>query len=190
MFTDVQVINLGLGKLGSARVANIAPPVSPLERFVATGWPLWRTSELAKRRWVFATQFDYVMTLSATLVDVDKPYEYNIPPDSLRLIRQRRTEWRQSGRKIRSNENPLSISYIRDTNPDEFDPLFVEVLACRIALECAEYVTQSNSKKADANGLYNDAVNKAGQANAYTIGPEDYGADDNDFPFITARYGY
>ena len=188
MFTDVQIINLGLSKIASSRVTRIDPPQTSLERFVANGYTHWKRSELTKRRWVFALEIDYPLAKVGEVSDTDKPYKYQIPTECLRPIRQKRTEWQQYGRFVRSAYDGLRVSFVKDVPEAEFDPLFVEVLACRIALESVEHVTQSNTKKADAEALYRQAVADAGQVNAFIRGPEDIGSDDEDFSFITARY--
>lgn len=188
MFTQVQVINLGLSKIGSSRISRIDPPQTSLERFVASGYDHWKRSELTKRRWVFATEANYALAQVEMLTEVEKPYKYTLPVDCLRPIRLRTTDWVQRRRHVYSQEAELRISYVANVDETEFDPLFVEVLACRIALESGEYITQSNTKKADAKSLYTDAVADAGKVNAFIIGPEDIARDDSDFEFLTARY--
>jgi len=188
MFTGVQIINLGLSKIASSRVSRVDPPVSSLERFVAEGYPHWKRTELTKRRWVFAIEDNYALTQVATLENVEQMYKYQLPVECLRPIRGKRTEWKQRGRYLYSAYSELRVSMIMNVDETEFDPLFVEVLACRVALESVEYVTQSNTKKADAEALYRNAVSDAGQANAFVIGPEDVTEDDEDFPFVTSRF--
>ena len=188
MFTQVQVVNFGLSKIGSSRISRLDPAQTSLERFIVAGYDHWKRSELSARRWVFATEKDYALAKVGTLTDVDKPYKYSLPVNCLRPIRGKRTEWEQRKRFIYSATNNLKISFIENVDETDFDPLFVEVFAARIAMESVEYVTQSNTKKADTLGLYNKAVKEAGQANAYVRGPEDTGSDDEDFPFITSRY--
>jgi hypothetical protein len=188
MFTNVQIINLGLSKIASSRVSRIDPAVTPLERFVSEGYPHWKRIEITKRRWGFATEDNYVLTRVATLEDVDQPYKYALPVECLRPVRRKRTEWKQRGRYLYSAYDTLNVSLILNKDENEFDPLFTEVLACRIALESAEFVTQSNTKKADAEALYRSAVDEAAKCNAFVIGPEDVYDDDNDYPFITARF--
>jgi hypothetical protein len=191
MYTDLEICNLGLGKISSSRVSVIAPPRSPLEVYVSAGYPVWRRTELTKRRWVFALVDDYIMTLSgtATADTVDsKPYKFDLPSDCLRPVRLRRTEWKQRGRALYSAYDALTIQYIRNVDETEFDPLFVDVLSNRIAVECCEFVTQSNTKKESARQGYLEAVTEAKKLNAFVIGPEDIGADDEDFSFLTARY--
>lgn len=188
MFTRLQIINIGLSKIASSRITQIDPPTSSLERYMADNYVHWKRSELTKRRWVFATEDNYALTQVEVLTGADKPYKYSMPVDMLRPIRQKRTEWKQRRQHIYSAENNLKISYVADVQEDEFDPLFVEVLACRIAMDSAEYITQSNTKKADAKAIYDAAVLDAGKVNAFIIGPEDNTYDEEDYPFITSRF--
>jgi hypothetical protein len=188
MFSKLQIANLGLSKIASSRISRLDPPVSKLEHFVQDGYDHWKRTEIAKRRWVFATEDDYALAKVDTLTDVARPYKYSLPADCLRPVRLKRTEWKQRRRFIYSANDNLKISYIMNVDEADFDPLFVEVLACRVAQECVEFVTQSNQKKEDTFALYNEAVKVAGQANAFVIGPEDIKDDDEDFEFITARY--
>jgi len=188
MFTPVQIINLGLAKIASSQIERIDPPRTSLERFVGAGYSHWKQSEITKRRWTFAMTEYFAPAKIGEDFTRERPYQYELPPLCLRPVRTKSTEWKQNGRSVWSADSALKLTLIQNVDEAEFDPLFVEVLACRVALECAEYVTQSNTKKADASSLYDAAVAEAGQANAYTIGPEDYGSDDSDFPFITARY--
>jgi hypothetical protein len=62
---------------------------------------------------------------------------------------------------------PLNIRYLRrPVDAALFDPLFAEVLACALALELAEELTQSDAKKAFAAGQYQAAVREALRLNA------------------------
>lgn len=188
MFTDIAVINLGLAKIGSSRVRDIAPPKSSLEHHCSEGYEMWKRTELAKHRWVFATEYSYPLTISAEVErDDGLRYKYGLPTDCLRPIRSKYTTWVQAGRFIYSECDTLSIDYIRNVPEAEFDPLFVDVLAARVAMESVEYTTQSNTKKADASTLYERSLNDAKKANAFTRGPEDIQYDDADFSFITSR---
>jgi hypothetical protein len=188
MFSQKQIVNNGLSKLGSSRVSRLDPPSTSLEKFVSEGYNQWKQTELAKRRWVFATEDDYELTrVPHVAKNGSKPYKFAIPADNVRLVRLSRTEWKQRGQFVFSDYEELYVTYVRNVAEALFDPLFCEVLSCRVAVECAEYVTQSNTKNAEASAKYDDAVRAAGQVNAFIIGAEDLSADDNDYPFITGR---
>lgn len=189
MLTDVEIINLGLSKIAANRVSRIDPARTPLEAYMATNYPHWKRVELSKRRWVFALVDDYQLTQTAVLTNVERPYKYAIPIDCLYPVRNKSTEWVQRGRFIYSAYSTLKISYIRNAPESEFDPLFNEVLACKVAYESVEYVTQSNSKKDAARADYEDAVRIAGSANAFVIGSEEINTDEQDYEWISARHG-
>lgn len=189
MYTDLQICNLGLGKISASRIKQLVPPVTSLEVFMSDGYEVWKRTELTKRRWVFALEDSYPLTLSATLtIETDQKYKFALPSDCLRPVRQRQTEWKQRGRFLYSANSSLSIQYVRNVPETDFDPLFVDVLAAWIGVQACEYVTQSNSKMRDAEAKYTEAVKVAGQMNAFVIGPEDIARDDDDFPFVNARY--
>ena len=188
MFSKLQIVNIGLSKIASSRVEQLNPPRSSLERFVAENYDHWKRSEISKRRWVFALEDEVQLTLVATVSGRGRPYKYALPPEALRPVREKETEWQQRGRFIWSAYTPLAVQLIMNVDEPDFDPMFVEVLACRIADECVEYVTQSNTKTETSSLRYDKAVADAGKNNAFIIGPEDVTSDDNDFPFLTARF--
>lgn len=189
MLTDVQIINLGLSGLGSSRITRIDPPRTPIEQFMAANYPQWKRSELAKRRWVFATVEDYVMTLSSVATSGDYKYKFNLPADCMRPIRDKTSRWIQRGRAIYHTGDTLTIDYVRNVIESEFDPLFNDVLAARIRKESAEYLTQSKSKKDDAKEDYIMALREAARANAFVIGPEDLDEEDNEPSWLDAHNG-
>ena len=188
MYQPVEIVNIGLMKIGSSRVNRLDPPSTPLERQAATGYVHWKRTELAKRRWVFATEDDVVLTKVEELTDVEKRYKYLLPTNCLRPLRDTTTEWKQRGRHVYSAYSSLRVSMVTDRDESEFDPLFIEVLAARCAKELAEPVTASNSKKDYAAAAYDEAVTVAGRNNAYVIGPERVAHDDSDFPFLMGRH--
>ncbi len=188
MFTAVQIINIGLSKIGASRISDINPPRSSLERFNADNYDHWKRSELAKRRWVFALEENYALPHVETLTNVERPYKYELPTKCLRPVRERHTEWRQRKRFIFSAYPGLRVTFIENVTEPEFGPMFVEVLAARIAMENVEYNTQSNTKFSTAKAMYDEAVTQAGQMNAYVVGPEDVADEDENFDFVTSRW--
>lgn len=188
MLTDVQMVNIGLAKIGQSRVTNITAPVTSLERFVSSQYTHWKRLMLSKHKWVFARVNGYPLTIKSQVVGAERPYEYGLPTECLKPIRTRETEWKQAGRSLFSAHNTLSIDFIKNVNEADFDTWFTEVFACKIALECVDYVTQSNVKKADAKSLLDEALAEAKRENAFVVGPEDYGNDDYSFEFIRERF--
>ncbi len=185
--TDVQIINLGLAKIGSSRIRRINPPQTSLEKFISEAYLHWKQSELSKRRWVFATEHEFSFSQVEELTETARPFKYQVPADCVRLIRYPSTEWIQRGQFIYSAYEALKGDYIRLADESEFDAWFNETLATRVALECVEYVTQSNTKKETVERWYARSIADAGKANAYVIGTEDLDQVDEHFEFLAGR---
>lgn len=193
MPTPVSIINLGLAKLGQTRITNISPPRSSLEAFVAENYPSWRDEELSKRQWAFALARATLTQTAGPLADDPLPYQYLVPTDCLRPLRERLTgrsnTWQQRGKYIYSQDATFTLPYIKRVPEEDFDALFTSVLACKIAVECAEMVTQSNQKKNDVVTLYDRAIREARLANAFTLGEQRVTSEALDgHPWVTERY--
>lgn len=188
MFTRLQIANFGLTAIGASSIRNLTPASTSLERHIGANFEFWKRSELAKRRWVFATDFEHELELIETKDTSEYPYRFTLPDNCLRVIRNKDSRWRQSRRTLQNTEDTLCVDLVWNVDENDFDPLFVDVLAARVAMGSAEYVTQSNTKKGDADAKYREAVLTAGRANAYVIGPEDYTSGDEDNDWLSERY--
>lgn len=186
------VINLGLGKIAASKVTTLDPPKSTLEKHCADGYPVWRDSEMSIRDWYFCQQ-NAQLTLTPEVNPVDvgdgRVYRYAVPTDMLRPIRDKRTEWQQRGQFIFSRYNTLVLPYIARRPEAIWDALFIDVVACRVAKECTEYATQSNTKGESAETKYDKAVHLAARANMFVQGPVDIRLDDANDEWILARLG-
>lgn len=189
MATPVEIINLGLGKIAASTVTNITPARTPIEKHCAAGYPHWRDSELAKRRWTFALKKEPLTRTTDDPYDTDRPYRYALPNDCIRPLRDKRTTWRRFAQFLHSPEPTLMLEYTARINEAYMDPLFVEVLACRVAQECAEFATQSNTKGGSADEKYRLALNEAGRNNAFTLDVEDMTSPDESDEWILGRFG-
>ena len=100
MYTKVQIINLGLGKISSSLISRIDPPQSSLERFCADGYENWKRTEIAKRRWVFAIDDEVALPMIEERDGSEFRYVYQLPTDCLRPKRHppRRRWTRPCGR--------------------------------------------------------------------------------------------
>jgi hypothetical protein len=187
----IGIINQGLRKLGSFSVNSITPASSPIERKCAEGYSQWRKSELTKRRWVF-NWFPATLSVqgSAPHATSERPFAFDLPADCLALIRKRGDTWRQHGRKIYAAQSTLQIEYKGDVPDTDLDPLFIDTLACRVAEEMCEWVTQSNVKKSDAVQMYKETIRIAAANNALIIGSEDsFNELDSQDEWMSARAG-
>jgi|SRR5215467_2617939 len=190
MPTMKDVCNQGLGKIGASRVNNLTPPISVLEVKCAGEYQQWKTSELKKRRWVFATAF----TMLEALPDQVPPdpqwrtYKFNKPGDLLRPVRPANCTWVMRGEFFYDRYNTIQLEYIRTVEDSEMtDPCFIDVLAARVAMECVELATQSPGKRVNAIGTYKDALDTASRLNAFVLDPHQLQGDEMGYTWDIGR---
>lgn len=198
MTTAVKIINLGLTKIAaSKRVSSIEPPRSNLEKEMAENYPHWRDTELTRNRWYFSTEYvqltqDASWTPGNNDTEQARPYRYKVPNDGLRALREKDTDWVQRGTYLYSAiQSAITVLFILRKSEAEFDPLFIEVLACRVALDANELVTQSNTKFENRERWYKDALDEAARASAMVRGPVDLVGPDSkpeSYEWTSARW--
>jgi hypothetical protein len=181
MSSVIQVANRALTKLGAGRITSLADDIKAA-RDVQSCFDDLRDDELRARRWQFSIRRVSLPAL------VDAPafgwnYQYQLPADCLKIdmindqfpagvltdyIGSEMLEWTIENNRVLTNfQAPLKVRYIAQvTDPAQWDPGFREVLACRIAAELAESLTQSNQKRQLAWEEYQLAVRKALRSNA------------------------
>ena len=192
MFSNEQVANLGLAKIGSQRVRTLSPPSTSLEKHVAEGFDHWRRDELVKdgRRWTCS--IDYAFTLGKTAVHTEREYpnEFLVPPEVLRVLHvEGADDWIASKRSVFRKSDLATFCCVVDIPVSDFDPELVEVVANRVAVECSEFVTQSNRKNDKSEARYQASVEAALRSNALTFGPQSYNHNDGSYPFLSERWG-
>lgn len=172
MASNVEIANRALQNLGAKRITSLTDD-SVQARAVNACFDTLRQSELRKHPWNFAIQRIQLAksSISPTFV---KDNSFPLPSDCLRVLPNdpdyelNSKDWQIEGRVIVTNDSPpLNVRYIKDvTDPNQMDVLFREALSARIALELAEELTQSNTKKADLKALYDEKIAEAKKANA------------------------
>lgn len=193
MASQVAIVNRALTKLGEARITSLSDDLKPA-REASSLWDVVRDAELREHNWNFAISRTSLAALS-TEPSWGYEYEYQLPADCLRVIQVdeyypgpslsdyrggSEAEYQIEGRKILSDLTaPLKIRYIsRIEDTSQWDALFVEAFACRLAAELAEPLTQSNTKRDMAWAEYARAIKAATKADAIENPPE-YLPDDS-----------
>ncbi len=176
MASEVQICNRALQKLGSEPITSLADDTKAA-RECSRAYADTRDAELRDHNWNFAITRAQLPALSADpLWGFGK--QFQLPADCLRVIELNALndpdDWTVEGRQLLANAAaPLDVRYVkRETDTGVFDPLFVEVLAARLAFELAEALTQSNTKKAQAFDVYREALRKARRADAVEGTPD------------------
>lgn len=202
MASEVDICNRALIKLGAATIISLDDD-DPKATALNVSYQLVRDAELRRRRWRFSLKRASLPALS------DAPafgfnYQFQLPsePICLRVIQVGEfhvgldsADYRGSSNSLFSIENgkiltslaaPLKMRYIAQiTDTSLFDAAFVEALASRLAYECCERITQSDSKRQLAMSDYRMSIREATLSNALEVPPEHI-ADDS---WITARLG-
>lgn len=187
MASTVSIANRALTKLGADRILLLSDD-NQQARVMNSMFNDVRDEEMARNHWKFAMRR---ATLTAL---VDQPlfgyqYQYPLPPDYLGIVQVGEIYARSCprGRAPWSIENngtglvlmtdrpaPLNIRYIaRIENVGLWHPLFCETMACKLALEGAEPLTQSSTKKSAAADEYRFALAEARRVDAIENPPDD-----------------
>lgn len=182
MASEVDIANLALAKLGAGTIISLDDD-DPKAVVLKLNFATIRDKELRARRWRFslarhelladaiapAWGFGYSYPLPAGCLRVIQIGEYDLGPN-LSDYRAAPTElWSIEGRAILTNlPAPLKVRTIQQiTDTGLFDACFVDALASRLAYECCERITQSDSKRQLAWSAYREAIREATRANAF-----------------------
>ena len=183
MASKVSIANRALTKLGADRVLLLSDDTQQA-RVMNSMFDDVRDAELRRFDWNFAIKRAALPALAAAPA-WGYQFQYPLPSDYLRLVqvgeiyvrsaRKGAAAWAvESGMILTDQSAPLRIRYVHRTdNPGLYDPLFVEVLACKLALEACEPLTQSASKKQNAMEEYRFAINEAVRQDAIENPPDD-----------------
>jgi hypothetical protein len=188
MASEVGIANAALIKLGADRITSLEDNVDRA-RVLNARYADVRDAELRRHRWLFSLA-RHSLPADATVPMFGYDYQYTLPADCLRVIQVNDYDlgpnlsdyraapmqlWSIEGRKIYTSlPPPLKVRTIqRITDTGLYDPCFVEALAARLAYECCERITQSDSKRQLALADYRLAIREAIQANALEVAPGD-----------------
>lgn len=187
MASDVEIVNRALTKLGAERILSLTDDVKNA-RVMNSMFVSVRDAELRRHNWNFAVKR---ASLAASTTDPDWGFDnaFPLPSDFLRLL-DIDGSWSAVGLAdyvgydnaifrietvgddnikciVTDLSAPLLIRYTRRvTDANLMDSAYIEALACRLAAEGCESITQSNSKRDLAMREYNDAISSAILANA------------------------
>ena len=187
MASKVDIANRALSMLGEARIISLTDNNKPA-RAMNARFDLLRDAELTAYPWRFAVKRAQ-LAASTEVPSWGYSVIYERPTDDLKLIRvgganisaeavgvmysatgysSEAAPYEVIEGKIHTDLSaPLDYEYIsRVTDTGQFDPLFVEALASRLAADAAEELTQSKAKKEAALYTYDRAISTAKRNNA------------------------
>lgn len=183
MASEVSIANRALTKLGADRILLLTDETQAARTIYSMFYDV-RDAEIRRYTWKFSIKRTSLSAL------VSPPawgyqYQYPLPSDYLGLVqvnefyarpRDRKAPWSVEGGNILTDfEAPLKLRYkSRVENPALYDPLFVEVFACKLAMEACETLTQSGSKYDVAAQGYKFALSEAARQDALENPPEEF----------------
>ena len=187
MASEVSIVNRALQLLGADTISALTDDTNRARTMSLAYQPV-RDAELERRKWRFAIK----RTTLPALTDAPAfgfAYQYQLPTDYLRLIPggdlisgADLSDYRTGSSALYVVEGnailtdlpaPLSIRYIaRIEDVALFSPSFCESLSARLADDCCERITQSDSKRQLAMQAYTRAIREAVRANALEVASE------------------
>ena len=192
MASATDIANLIAIKIGAEARITALDDDRPVARAIRAVWDMQRSAALRDGAWNFATRR---AELAAEYLPSGTPYPWQssfpLPADALRLIEvlnlRGREDYQLEGRSILCNlPGPLYIRYLIDvTEPALWDDLFVEVFACRMALNVGPRIGGSNYSIAAGESALMAAISAAKRVDARENPPmpmEESG-------WISARFG-
>ncbi len=182
MASKVSIANRALSKLGEDRILLLTDN-NKAARTINQMYDDVVDAELRRHNWKFALKRSSLPALA------DAPawgfsFQYPLPADFIKLVQVNefyaRTNSQQalwsveSGLILTNLSAPLKVRYVwRVDNPGLFDPLFVEALACRLAMEACETLTQSETKFGRCAEQYKAALSEALRVDSIANPPDE-----------------
>lgn len=186
MTSKVGICNKALGKLGEKTITAL---LDDSDQARACN----REYDGILREMLRAHPWNFAITRSELASDVASPewgfdVQFQIPSDCVRILNIdiENIEYRIEGRKILSHSSePLRIRYVKlEEDPNQYDPLFVDAFATRLAIELTENLTQSNTKKASLLQDFDASMRQAKRVDGQEEPFKRYAEDD----WITIRF--
>lgn len=140
----VDIVNWALAKLGHQPFIVDFTDGTTAANLASQLYSLTRDSLLREQPWRFAKKRVQLAPLSTLpLFAASNEQAFQLPADFLFAVGTDATNtfgytsWYVEGNTIISTVNPFNLIYISDPGVPNYDPLFVDAFACRLALELA-----------------------------------------------------
>lgn len=151
--TPTDICNMALSRLGEPRISDIDEN-TPRGISCRTHYEVVRDSLLRSHPWNFAVS-RALLSQSATAPAFGFSYAYALPSDFLRLMTLNGiqaemcvSEYTLESGQILTYSDEAKITYVRRvTDPTAYDPIFLEVLAFRLASAVAMDITSDLEKR-------------------------------------------
>jgi hypothetical protein len=163
--TKTDVVNRALSKIGSAKITSLDDDVSREARESRNVYEIALRNELRLRKWSFSIKRSSLALEVTVPLDINNDFtkQFALPSDYIRLISTSMSyapdSYSLEGNKVLTNVSEFRVRYIAYiSDPNAWDASFLEVFACRLAMELAEPLTQSTEKFTKAERQYDKAI--------------------------------
>lgn len=187
MASEAEICNLALQKLGEDNRITALTDNTKAARELAVAYAPMRDAELRRHPWKFSLKRADLTALATPPNPSFYASQYLLPGDFLKLLElvDYRTPYPTAPEQYQFGSaaegtvietdfgSPLRIRYAAlVTETARYDPLFVQVLACSIAMQVCEPLTQSATKKEKIEREYRYWVEEAELADAIEKPPQ------------------
>lgn len=195
MASETDIANLALSRLGHANITSLSQG-SKAANACKLHYPICRDATLRAHPWNFAIRRE-TLALDSVTPNHEFTYRHALPVDCLKVLR---TSWeadgvsstavygfpgmngyngemapyRIEGRYLLANEDVARIEYIaKIEDAAQFDALFVDLLAQRLAAEIAAIITDNQSVAKSMWDIYTMKLSEARTTDAQEGTPRD-----------------
>lgn len=166
------ICNLALAKVGDIAILSLDDP-TPEARFCKLFYEQTINELLRLHQWNWATTFARLSQTTPS-PDIAWQYAYLLPVDYGRIITfnafssaMPRPTYQLGTGVLYTDESVAEISYVREiTNSDEFDPMFVELIALKIGARLARPLAGSLDIEKTLLGEFSKSLNEARRIDA------------------------
>lgn len=186
MASNVEIANRALTKIGTNRIISLDDNTKEA-REVKSMFAIVRDAELRAHNWHFTIKRTS-LPAHADVPAFGFARQFRLPADNIKALQigefypgvdlsdyvnGDNAEYRiENGFILTDYPAPLKYRYVaRIEDPSLFDALFVEAFSCKLAMELAEPITQSSTKREQASNEYKFAIREAVRANAIETPP-------------------
>ena len=175
--SKVEIANLALMHVGDNVITSFSAGTAAANT-INTVYETVRDSVLRDHTWNFAIK-QATPSLDATAPIYGFNHRFDMPTDLIRLIElEDNPRYKIEGRFILTDSNPINIKYVyKNETVTEYDSMFVQALAVRLAGTIAERLTQSSTLAEELIGLYRLHLKDAKSVDAQVNYPDDLEAN-------------
>lgn len=186
MSTQLNITNSALSRLGANTIISLDEGTAEQQVAVAA-WDLARRATLRDHPWNFAIT-DATLNQVADFTPYEFKYAYRLPALCVRLLQvYGNPTYRVQGGNVLTDQETCRIKFVQDVqDPTQWDALFDDLMAQRLASDMAYALTKSQATADSMFALYDRKLKKARHVDSTEDVMDPIGGFAS--PFLAARY--